>query len=274
VVGKPLAVYRVTTRGEYIYKWVSAARTGSPPTPPPPTAWPWATSTWTMGKLYVAKFNADGSGEWIELSIANPTIAGYATYPFADQADVCVNARLAADAVGATKMDRPEWSAVNPANGEVYFTLTNNSNRRLNPTGSQIAPDAANPRVYSDVKGTTTVNTGNVNGHIIRIKEAGERPPPPPSPGTSTCSAPSPRRSADQPVQPDRRPGLLQPGRPGVHALDRHLLDPDRRRRLHRRHQLHDAGRAARPGGRWRHHHGAGTNVTTYAASYSRRRTR
>ena len=127
------------------------------------------------GKLYAARFNADGSGEWIELSIANPAIAGYAAYPFADQADVLVNARLAADAVGATKMDRPEWSAVNPANGEVYFTLTNNSNRRLNPTGSQVAPDAANPRVYSDVKGTSTVNTGNVNGHILRIREnAGE----------------------------------------------------------------------------------------------------
>jgi secreted PhoX family phosphatase len=32
------------------------------------------------GKLYVAKFNADGTGQWIELSITNPTIAGYATY--------------------------------------------------------------------------------------------------------------------------------------------------------------------------------------------------
>lgn len=175
VEGKPLAVYQGDdSRGEYIYKFVS-------------------TKNWTAadanradrlavgseylddGKLHVAKFNADGSGEWIELSIANPAIAGYATYPFADQADVLVNARLAADAVGATKMDRPEWSAVNPANGEVYFTLTNNSNRRLNPTGSQVAPDAANPRVYSDVKGTSTVNTGNVNGHILRIREnAGE----------------------------------------------------------------------------------------------------
>ena len=40
------------------------------------------------GKLYVAKFNADGTGQWVELSIANPTIAGYAGYAFADQADV------------------------------------------------------------------------------------------------------------------------------------------------------------------------------------------
>jgi secreted PhoX family phosphatase len=44
-------------------------------------------------------------------------------------------------------MDRPEWNAVNPANGEIYFTLTNNSNRSIDPTGSQYLPDAANPRV-------------------------------------------------------------------------------------------------------------------------------
>ncbi|NTV85811.1 MAG: DUF839 domain-containing protein, partial [Burkholderiaceae bacterium] len=123
------------------------------------------------GTLYVAKFNSDGSGQWVELSIANPTIAGYAGYAFADQADVCVNSRLAGDAVGATKMDRPEWCAVNPANGEIYVTLTNNSNRRVEPTGStQLAPDSANPRVYTDMKGATAQN-GNPNGHILRMKE-------------------------------------------------------------------------------------------------------
>ena len=47
--------------------------------------------------------------------------------PFADPADVAVNTRLAADAVGATKMDRPEWASVNPKNGDVYLTLTNNN---------------------------------------------------------------------------------------------------------------------------------------------------
>jgi hypothetical protein len=62
----------------------------------------------------------DGKGQWIELNIANAAIAAYANYKFADQADVLVNARLAADAVGATRMDRPEWCAVNPANGEIF----------------------------------------------------------------------------------------------------------------------------------------------------------
>jgi hypothetical protein len=123
------------------------------------------------GKLYVAQFAADGTGRWLELSLANAAVAGNATYAFADEADVCVNARLAADAAGATRMDRPEWCATHPGTGEVYFTLTNNSNRRLAPTGSQVPPDAANPRAYSDVKGASTTQQGNVNGHIVRIKE-------------------------------------------------------------------------------------------------------
>ncbi|MDP2367305.1 PhoX family protein [Rhodoferax sp.] len=172
VAGKPIAVYMGDdARNEYIYKYVSTAN--------------WdpldANSTDVMatgdkyldsGKMYVAKFNADGSGQWFELSMSNPTVAGYAGYAFADQADVCVNTRLAADAVGATKMDRPEWCSVNPANGEIYYALTNNSNRRVDPTGSsQLAPDSANPRAYTDLKGTTE-QKGNPNGHLIRIKEA------------------------------------------------------------------------------------------------------
>lgn len=171
LAGAPLAVYMGDdSRGEYIYKFVSSA--------------PWnpadaiaadriATGDKYLdsGKLYVARFNADGKGAWIELNIANAAIAAYATYKFADQADVLVNARLAADAVGATKMDRPEWCSVNPANGEIYYTLTNNSNRRAEPAGSsQVGVDAANPRAYTDMKGTTA-QQGNPNGHIIRMKE-------------------------------------------------------------------------------------------------------
>ena len=86
-----------------------------------------------------------------------------------DQADVLVNARLAADAVGATKMDRPEWCSTNVANGEIYFTLTNNSNRSV--ASATMAPDSANPRVYADTKNGTTVQNGNPNGHILRVKE-------------------------------------------------------------------------------------------------------
>ena len=168
--GKPLSIYMGDdSRGEYIYKFVSTA------------LWSAADANATdrmavgdkyldSGKLYVAKFNADGSGTWVELSLSNAAISGYAAYSFADAADIAINTRLAADAAGATKMDRPEWNAVNPANGEIYFTLTNNSNRSVNPTSGQYLPDAANPRAYTDMKGTSAQN-GNPNGHMVRMKE-------------------------------------------------------------------------------------------------------
>ncbi|KQW87862.1 phosphatase [Massilia sp. Root418] len=172
VAGQALAVYMGDdSRNEYIYKFVSTAVWNAADATPADLL---ATGDKYLdsGKLYVAKFAADGSGSWIELSISNPLIAAYAGYKFADQADVLVNARLAGDAVGATKMDRPEWCSVNPANGEVYFSLTNNSNRSATPSGSSaLAPDSANPRAYTDMKGTSAQN-GNPNGHILRLKEA------------------------------------------------------------------------------------------------------
>lgn len=172
--GRPLAVYMGDDSiGEYIYKYVSTAN------------WDAADATAAnriavgdkyldAGRLYVARFNADGTGTWIELTITDPLISGYASYAFADQGDVVINARLAADAVGATRMDRPEWCAVNPVNGEIYYTLTNNSSRKLAPAAGQFGLDAANPRSYSDSRGAAAPGSpGNVNGHIIRMREAG-----------------------------------------------------------------------------------------------------
>jgi secreted PhoX family phosphatase len=169
VVGKPLAFYQgCDSRNEYIYKFVTAANWDDKDIGGGMAA---GDKYLNEGKLYAAKFNADGTGQWIELAMSNPQIAGYSAYAFTDAGDIAINTRLAADAVGATKMDRPEWCAVNPANGEIYFTLTNNSNRRVSPsTSTQLAPDSANPRVYTDMKGTTS-QQGNPNGHILRLKE-------------------------------------------------------------------------------------------------------
>lgn len=111
------------------------------------------------GKLYVAKFQDGktggdfmGVGEWVVLDKgSNATLAADAN--FANQAEILVNTRLAADAVGATKMDRPEWVSVHPDSGDVYVTLTNNDKRT--------ATDAANPRA------------ANIYGQIVRWREAG-----------------------------------------------------------------------------------------------------
>ena len=171
VEGKPLAVYMGDdSRGEYIYKFVSAANWSGADFSP-------ANRITTgdkyldNGKLYVAKYNADGTGTWIELSLGNAAVAA-ANYKFADNGDVAMNSRLAADAVGATRMDRPEWSAVDPTSGEIYYALTNNSNRKVSPTGTQQTVDAVNPRSYLDADTATSTSPGNINGHIVRMREA------------------------------------------------------------------------------------------------------
>ncbi|MDP4529291.1 PhoX family phosphatase [Alkalimonas delamerensis] len=144
--GKPLVAYSGDdARFEYIYKFVSAKPYH------PATAGPHLLDE---GTLYVARYNEDGSGDWLPLDIENTDFqakAKAAGHAFDSQADVLLNTRLAADIMGATKMDRPEWGAVHPVSNEVYFTLTNNSRRH--------STDAANPRA------------NNHSGHIIRWRE-------------------------------------------------------------------------------------------------------
>lgn len=169
VAGQPLAFYMGDdSKGEYIYKFVSSAVWDVKDVNGGYGA---GDKYMNAGKLYVAKFNNDGTGQWIELAYGkNGLNESNSTYPFKSQADVVTFARLAGDAVGATKMDRPEWCTVNPVNGEVYVTLTNNSNR-----GKDYATDAANPRNYTDLKDGKTTQKGNVNGHIIRFKETDDK---------------------------------------------------------------------------------------------------
>jgi len=129
-------------RGDYIYKFVGnrpwrsyRGRGGSP---------------LDDGVLHVAVFAEDGTGHWEPLTLDNPALAGQ----FADMGELLVKTRLAADLVGATRMDRPEWVSVDTRTKDVYVSLTNNRNR-----GIDYPVDAANPIV------------GNPNGHIIRWAE-------------------------------------------------------------------------------------------------------
>ena len=153
---------------EYLFKFVSATAWAAADAAPVDRL---ATGDKYLdnGTLYVAKFNADGTGQWLPLVFGTaPLTAANASYPFASQADVLLNARLAADALGATKMDRPEWTAINPVSGEMYLTVTQNTTRTPANT------DAANPRAYTDPKTTTGATNGNANGHIIRLRETSD----------------------------------------------------------------------------------------------------
>lgn len=169
--GKPIVIYSGDdARGEYIYKFVS-----DEPWDPADAGRGLAAGDKYLdkGTLYAARFKEDGTGEWLALTPANVQANGGSASEFGTEADVLLRTRLAADAVGATRMDRPEWGTIHPRTGEVYFTLTNNE---INDQGLENVTqvDPANPRFYRD-PGSPDKDEGNPSGHIIRWSELGSR---------------------------------------------------------------------------------------------------
>jgi secreted PhoX family phosphatase len=143
VEGQPLVCYSGDdAMFQFIYKFVSAHRYGKANA---------GGHLLDSGTLYVARFNDDGGGDWLALTFGENGLTP--ENGFHSQAEVLVNTRVAAKHVGATRMDRPEWGAVDPGTGAVYFTLTNNVKR------TPEAVDKANPRAE------------NHFGHIVRWME-------------------------------------------------------------------------------------------------------
>jgi secreted PhoX family phosphatase len=124
------------------------------------------------GTLYVAKLSSpsdgeidgsgklpasgefDGTGEWLPLLTTAEDGAATSHVDGMSAQEVAIFTRLAGDAAGATKMDRPEDFEPNPATGRVYVALTNNTNRGKE---GKAGPDTANPRV------------NNKNGQVLEL---------------------------------------------------------------------------------------------------------
>ena len=131
-------------RFDYQYKYVSAGKVSDDRST--------NSNLLSDGTLYVARFDADGTVNWLPLIHGEGPLTR--ENGFADQGDVMIDARIAADLLGATPMDRPE-DAQPRGDGTAYIMLTNNTKRKPDQV------NAANPRAESSF------------GHIIEIKEDG-----------------------------------------------------------------------------------------------------
>lgn len=157
-------------RFEYIYKFVSSKKiqpgVGA-------AAMQHNMTILSNGTLYVAQLTGNqpdqidgsgklpssgsfaGTGKWFPLLTVTDDGAESKVEGMTAQ-EVAVFTRLAADKVGATKMDRPEDIEPHPKTGKVYCALTNNDKRG---TAGKAGVDEANPR------------NENKNGQVIEFTD-------------------------------------------------------------------------------------------------------
>jgi len=168
-------------RNEYIYKFVCSGKFN-------PTNRAANRDLLDSGVLYVARFDSNLSGQWLALQPDTIGVNGVAlrdnpNFAGANDAEVLakilVKTRMAADAVGATMMDRPEWTGARPRiNGfdevEVYCTLTNNSRRGTGTASVNAADGSTGAATANPPVDAANPRANNAYGHIIRWREAGK----------------------------------------------------------------------------------------------------
>ena len=150
---------------EFVYKFVSAGRFN-------PADRLANRDLLDTGQLYAARFDEDGKGRWLALTLpaanAAAKAAGY-PHPFTDAGDLVVRAREAARLLGATPMDRPEdveapitenWVGT----GTVLVVCTNNRQQGFERPANPRRDDPARPGRAQ----------ANMTGHIVRIEETGQ----------------------------------------------------------------------------------------------------